>query len=91
MANSKDYNAKYWQEHKEEISERRKKLYRERKGEIDERNKRWLDANRDKWNAYMRERRRKAKLDRSKDIDIMQPCAMTRDTKQNITRKISRG
>ena len=39
-----------------------------RKGEIDERNKRWLDANRDKWNAYMRERRRKAKLDRSKEV-----------------------
>ena len=68
MANSKEYNAKYWQEHKEEISERRKKLYKERKGEIDERNKRWLDANRDKWNAYMRERRRKAKLDRSEGV-----------------------
>lgn len=63
-----EYNAKYWAEHKEEISERRKKLYKEHKTEIDERNKRWLNANRDKWNAYMRERRKKAKLDKSEKV-----------------------
>ena len=67
MMNRSEYNAKYWAEHKEEISERRKKLYKEHKAEIDERNKRWLNANRDKWNAYMRERRKKAKLDKSKE------------------------
>lgn len=66
--NKSEYNAKYWAEHKKEISERRKKLYKEHKAEIDERNKRWLNANRDKWNAYMRERRKKAKLDKEKQV-----------------------
>ena len=62
--NRSEYNAKYWAEHKKEISERRKKLYREHKEEIDERNKRWLNANREHWNAYLREYRRKKKLDK---------------------------
>ena len=64
----KEYNSKYWAEHKSEISAHRKAFYQEHKAEINERNKRWLDANRDKWNAYMRERRRKAKLDKQKDV-----------------------
>ena len=59
----KEYNAKYWAEHKEEISKRRKEFYKEHKEEIDARHQRWLDENRDHWNKYMRERRRKARLD----------------------------
>lgn len=66
--NISEYNKKYWAKHKEEISARRKVFYQEHKKEINERNKKWLEANRDKWNAYMRERRRKAKLDKQKDV-----------------------
>ena len=62
----KQYNAEYWAKHKEEISAHRKAFYQEHKAEINERNKRWLNANRDKWNAYMREyrKRKKAELDK---------------------------
>ena len=68
--NTKEYNAKYWKEHKEQISERRKKFYQEHKEEISKRNKRWIEANRDKWNAYQREyyRRKKAELDKNKQV-----------------------
>ena len=59
MANSKEYNAKYYQEHKQEISERKKQHYQEHKEDILARNKRWMENNREHWNAYMRNRRKK--------------------------------
>lgn len=61
-----EYNKKYWAEHKEELSAHRKERYKREKDKIDAINRRWLDANREHWNAYMRERRRKAKLDKQK-------------------------
>ena len=68
MANRKEYNAKYWATHKEEIAKKRKKFYQENKEKIDTRNKKWIENNRERWNKYMRERRRNAKLDKSKEV-----------------------
>ena len=59
MADSKEYNAKYYREHKQEISERKKKHYEKHREDILARNKRWMENNRDHWNAYMRDRRKK--------------------------------
>lgn len=61
-----EYNAKYWAEHKEQITAHRRQYYQENKDKIDKRNRKWLDANRDRWNEYMRERRAKLKLDKEK-------------------------
>lgn len=60
------YNAKYYQEHRDEIRTRKKRLYN--KDIAIARKKAWLEreGNREKWNAYMRERRRKAKIDNEK-------------------------
>lgn len=65
--NRKAYNARYWTAHKEEISERRKKVYKENRDKTLARNKRWLKNNKDQWNAYQREyrKRKKAELDKS--------------------------
>lgn len=59
MANSKEYNAKYYREHKEEISEKRKKKYHADPEPYKEAVYKWRENNREKWNAYMRERRKK--------------------------------
>ena len=59
-----EYNAKYWQEHKKAISKRRKEEYPKNRDKILARNKKWLKDNKDKWNAYQRERRAKLKLDK---------------------------
>lgn len=67
MKNKKEYMQEYWIKNKKRLSAQRSKYYQEHKEEIDERNKVWLENNRDKWNAYMRERRRKAKLDKQKN------------------------
>lgn len=64
MSNSKEYNAQYWNDHKKEISEKRKKRYKEdeeHREHVAKKSKEWVENNRDKWNAYMRERRKKAK------------------------------
>ena len=68
MANTKEYNARYWAEHRTELLAKKKRAYEKDPAKVRERNKRWLDANRDKWNAYMRERRRKAKLDKGEGV-----------------------
>lgn len=65
MANSKEYNAKYYQEHKKELSEKKKKAYRENPEKSKELVYKWREKNRERWNAYMRERR---KLDRNKGV-----------------------
>lgn len=65
MANSKEYNAKYYAEHKKELSEKRKKAYRENPEKNKERVYKWRENNREKWNAYMRERRR---IDKQADV-----------------------
>ena len=65
MANSKEYNAKYYREHKEELSEKKKKAYKENPEKNKERVYRWREKNREKWNAYMRERR---KIDRQANV-----------------------
>lgn len=62
--NRSEYNAKYWAEHKEAISKRRKKEYLKNRGKILARNKKWLKDNKDKWNAYQREYRAKLRLDK---------------------------
>lgn len=61
-----DYNKKYWREHKEQISAQRKKHYAENKETIIARNVQWKKDNREHWNAYLREWRRKKKLDKNK-------------------------
>ncbi len=65
MANSKEYNAKYYQEHKKELSEKKKKAYRENPEKSKELVYKWREKNRERWNAYMRERRR---IDKSKAV-----------------------
>ena len=67
MTNSKEYNAKYYQGHKQQIVERKKKHYKEHKEEILARNKRWIENNREHWNEYIRERRKKLKSIDTKD------------------------
>lgn len=67
MGNNKEYNAKYYQEHRRQIVERKKKHYEEHKEEILARNKRWVESNREHWNEYMRERRKKLKGIDTKD------------------------
>lgn len=67
MANSKEYSAKYYQEHRQEIVERKKKHYEEHKEEILARNRKWVEDNRERWNEYMRERRKKLKAIDTKD------------------------
>lgn len=63
-----DYNKKYWQEHKEQISAHRKEIYKRDRDKINERNKRWLKNNKEQWNAYLREYRRRKKLDREAQV-----------------------
>ena len=58
---TKEYNAKYWAEHKKEISEKRKEAYQRDKDKIKVRNKKWVEKNREKWNAYLREYRKAKK------------------------------
>lgn len=62
----KKYNAKYWSEHKEQISKKRKEHYEKHREEILEKQKLWVEQNRDRWNKYQRERRAKLKLDKGK-------------------------
>lgn len=59
-----EYNAKYWAEHKEELCARRKEVYKRDRDKINKRNIQWKKDNKEKWNAYMREYRRRKKLDK---------------------------
>ena len=61
MANSKEYNARYYQEHRDEIKAKKKEQYEADPVKYKERAKAWVEANREQWNAYMRERRKKLK------------------------------
>lgn len=63
----REYNAKYWASHREELSKSRRERYKRDKAVILESNKRWLEKNRDHWNAYQREYRKRkiAELDKS--------------------------
>lgn len=61
VSNSKEYNAKYYKEHREEIVNRKKAFYKKNKQEIIDRNKRWFKENNEKWNEYMREYRKRKK------------------------------
>ncbi len=61
MTNSKEYNARYYQEHQDKIKAKKKELYKADPAKYKERAKAWVEANREQWNAYMRERRRKLK------------------------------
>ena len=70
MSNTSEYNARYYAEHKKEISERRKKVYKRDKKKITERNLKWRDNNREHWNAYMREYRRKKKENVQRDTRV---------------------
>lgn len=64
-ARKKAYAKKYWQEHKAECNEavkRWRKAHPEKARELNTTNhSKWVEANRDKWNAYMREYRKKRK------------------------------
>ena len=66
----KEYNAKYWSKHSEEINKSRRAKYKEDKDKFLDRNKRWLDKNRDRWNAYQREyrKRKQESIDKSKEV-----------------------
>lgn len=68
----KQLNAEYWERNKEKISAKRKlKYHSEDKEQRVASSKKWLKENRDRWNAYQREykRRRRAelKLDKQKE------------------------
>ena len=70
MSNSKEYNAKYYAEHKEELSKKRKEMYKKDRERIIERNKKWLKDNREQWNEYMREYRRRRKENAQRDTRL---------------------
>ena len=62
----RQYNKDYWSKHKDEISKKRKKRYKVNKDvqeKIAERSKRWVEKNRDKWNKYQREYRRRKRAE----------------------------
>ena len=61
MTNSKEYNAKYYREHKEEILARKKENYRKNSEAYKQRARQRVQRDREGWNAYMREWRRKRK------------------------------
>lgn len=61
----KAYNDKYWAEHRYEILKKRRERYKKDKKKIDAQNRRWLDANREHWNAYMRDYRKKKKAEKA--------------------------
>lgn len=52
-----EYNRKYWAEHRDEIREHRKFTRAKRSAW----QRKWYENNREKWNAYMRERYKKLK------------------------------
>jgi hypothetical protein len=58
-----EYNRKYWAEHKDEIREHRKFTRAKRSAWQRE----WYEKNRDKWNAYMRERYQSKKVNKGED------------------------
>lgn len=69
--NRAEYNAEYWKKNKKIISEKRKKKYREDKGkreEILKKHKQWVEENRERWNAYQREYRRRKKEAKNDEI-----------------------
>lgn len=66
--NRQEYFKKYYEEHKKELSEKKAEYYKRNPEKYKASHARWMQENREKWNAYMRERRRKAKLDSEKDI-----------------------
>lgn len=66
--NRREYFKKYYEEHKKELSEKKAEQYKRNPEKYKAAHARWMQENREKWNAYMRERRRKAKLDSEKDI-----------------------
>lgn len=63
MSNSKEYNAKYYQEHKAELAEKKKARYRANREAILAKMKQYRDKHREEYNArareYMRAWRRK--------------------------------
>jgi hypothetical protein len=63
MSNSKEYNAKYYQEHKTELAEKKKARYRANRETILAKMKQYRDEHREEYNArareYMRAWRRK--------------------------------
>ena len=64
-----EYNAKYWAANRERISKKRKENYEKDPSKILERNKRWLENNREHWNAYQREyRRRQRSIDKADNV-----------------------
>ena len=69
-AHRKEYNHKYWAEHAAEISERRKLT----KPQRTEWQREWYKTNREKWNAYCREYRRKKKEQRERAKGTTQIC-----------------
>lgn len=57
--NYKEYNKKYYAEHKEELLEKRKKEYNSKKAVAASR--KWQKNNKEHWNAYQRAYRAKKK------------------------------
>lgn len=68
---TKDYNRKYWAEHKEEINAKRRT--QQTTAERSAYHLKWQQAHRDRYNAYQREWRRRKKeeqkaLDKNKQV-----------------------
>lgn len=57
----REYNKAYYQRHKQEIREK----YKEARKEA---TKRWIENNRDKWNAYQREYQRNRRADNEQSV-----------------------
>lgn len=61
MKSTKEYNARYYQKHKEEIKAKKRELYKANPGKVKNQVRAWRASNREHWNEYMRERRKRLK------------------------------
>ena len=57
----REENARYRAAHREELNKLKKEKYKKDKSRFLEANKRWIAKNRDYWNAYQREYRKRRK------------------------------
>lgn len=65
---NKKYWHEYWDKHKEQILAHRREIYKRDRDKINKRNIQWKKDNKEKWNAYMREYRKRKRLDRKAQV-----------------------
>ena len=69
MSNSKEYNAKYYQEHKAELAEKKRARYQANRETILAKMKQYRDKHREEYNARAREYMRAWRKKREEGLD----------------------